>query len=139
MNNLFIPHTHEGFNTDVLKPGMFVKFSVIKEYQDGVLRIENTGMLDYVDEDSIGIITNISKAIAKSTFRDDLELKYDSDKYLGIFSDNPGECSIGPIGSRDTVCIEMTAKYAKDLSLKLSFLDEHEFDANTMCHAYYWR
>ena len=135
MFNLFIPHTHEGFNTDALKPGMFVKFSVIEKQSDGVLiRLENTGLISHITEDKIVIVTNYNTAYLKDTTLSGSTIT--SERYRKVFKDYP---DIFYAADKNTAFIELTIGQAKELSLQLSYLDEYGINPINDHELYYWR
>lgn len=133
MNNLFVPIQHEGFNVDVLKPGMIVKFSVVEKQLDtSILRIENFGMINSISEGHIGILTNPSNA---TTIIETLgEVPFDKERYLKLFG-HGGHISNS---HQDICCIEMSMACAKAISLKLSFLDKYAIDMDNV-QTYWWR
>jgi len=135
MNNLFIPHTHEGFNTDVLKPGMFVKFSVIeKELGGALIRLENTGLISHITEDKIIIVANYNTAYLKDTTLSGSTIT--SERYRKVFKDYP---DIFYAADKNIAFIELTIGQAKELSLQLSYLDEYGINPMTDHELYYWR
>ena len=135
MFNLFIPHTHEGFNTDVLKPGMFVKFSVIEKELGGVLiRLENTGLISHITEDKIVIVTNHNTAYLKDTTLSGSTIT--SERYRKVFKDYP---DIFYAADKNTAFIELTIGQAKEFLLQLSYLDEYGIDPMDNHQLYYWR
>lgn len=137
MNNLYVPITRDIFNVGVLKPGMLVKFSVLEA--DGWLkgeenRVENFGIIDSIDGDSISIITNPSTGVIKNETMGDF--KVDKNRYLRLFDQTPSKSMVSEI-TESSICISMTISYSKDISLQLSFLREWGFDQDVK--VYYWR
>lgn len=136
MTNVLVPVTHDEFNVDVLKPGMFVKFSIAFEiisaggFVKKIIRVENYGLLTEVTPTEIRIVMSpkTAECITTGYIFEESDLK----DYLTEFTDTREH-----IGN-EFYYVTITRDMAKNKSLQLSFLDESDtlIDRKPV---YYWR
>lgn len=144
MMNLLTPRQDLGFNTQDLKPGMIVKFSILTrdKIDHMCARIENYGIIDEINCDKLCIITNTTSA--SMIFSDGKMAPIDEKRFRNAFIPFNGDCS-------DVYVVKDVTPYSieiifgiediKMMSLELSFLDMDRYceDPMTNRKSYYWR
>ena len=140
MMNLLIPRTDTRFNTDVLKPGMFVQCKALITFTDDEsckynIPVKNTGFISYIDESTLSLV------MAPDTIECPYEKDSENYRHLQKTYFHCLNGDLDKMREKGQQCLSITIHIdtVKDVNFELRFMQYHGKDEITSELLYSWK